>query len=758
MSLEADPNADRRDASSVARLRVAIEPLLAAGHVDHALIELQQSLSVRPDDAGVLDLAAAVLCGAGQFAQALVCALRAVELQPNEPSFQYTLGRIHKAAQQPQAAIAAYRQALRLQPDHLDAALSLGIALRGCGSPGEAVAVYRDVLTRHPESLIGWINLANALADAGQTQEAQDTRLKAHALAQSAAEQALAQARSCEDAGDREAALAACQQAAAVAPGWLPAQLAVAKTLMQLQKVDEAVLAFQQVLQADPSHLESLYFLGGLHEYRGQVEASTACYERLLQLAPNDPTRFCLALLLPTILPHGTDIAALRRDHEQRLIALAATSPVLSEPLKDLQNSVSNNYFRLAYHGAGNRELHALHARLFLQACPSLAWVAPHCQQPVAAPAGRRLRVGLISQFFRHHSIGRTSVGLVEQLSREHFEVTVLFVPPRRDDAMAQRIRAAADAVVDLPPDLTQARQAISELELDILFYQDIGMEPFTYLLAFARLAPVQCVSYGHPDTTGIPNMDVWISSTGFEPPDAQEHYTEQLMLIDGVGTLAYYDRPQPSPEAVLTREMLGLPANAPLIACPQTLFKFHPEMDDLLAAIFARVPHARLLLATGDNPASVEQLMARWKARGDGIDKVAVFVPPLDRDHFLLMLKLSDVILDTIHFNGMNSSLEGFAMGTPIVTLPKAFQRGRHTQAMYRRMGYTELIAADEADYVRLVVRLATDAAFRARASRNILERCGVLFAEQAVVRGFEDVLRTAFAQRAITPDVLSS
>jgi hypothetical protein len=199
-------------------------------------------------------------------------------------------------------------------------------------------------------------------------------------------------------------------------------------------------------------------------------------------------------------------------------------------------------------------------------------------------------------------------------------------------------------------------------------------------------------------------------------------------------------------------------PPDVPLIACPQTLFKFHPEMDDLLAGIFTRLPKARLLLATGDNPASVEQLTARWKARGDGIDKVAVFVPPLDRDHFLLMLKLSEVILDTIHFNGMNSSLEGFAMGTPIVTLPKAFQRGRHTQAMYRRMGYTELIAADETDYVRLVVRLATDTAFRARASQTILERCGVLFADQAVVRGFEDVLRTAFAQRTATPDVLSS
>ncbi len=40
---------------------------------------------------------------------------------------------------------------------------------------------------------------------------------------------------------------------------------------------------------------------------------------------------------------------------------------------------------------------------------------------------------------------------------------------------------------------------------LDILFYPDLGMTPLTYFLAFARLAPVQCVSWGHPVTTGIP-------------------------------------------------------------------------------------------------------------------------------------------------------------------------------------------------------------------------------------------------------------
>lgn len=36
------------------------------------------------------------------------------------------------------------------------------------------------------------------------------------------------------------------------------------------------------------------------------------------------------------------------------------------------------------------------------------------------------------------------------------------------------------------------ARRAVAQEELDVLVYPDLGMEPLTYFMAFARLAPVQ--------------------------------------------------------------------------------------------------------------------------------------------------------------------------------------------------------------------------------------------------------------------------
>src|SRR5437868_15188855 len=101
-----------------------------------------------------------------------------------------------------------------------------------------------------------------------------------------------------------------------------------------------------------------------------------------------------------------------------------------------------------------------------------------------------------------------------------------------------------------------------------------------SYFLAFSRLAPVQCTSFGHPDTTGIPNLDYFISSTLYELDGADLDYSERLILIPDAGTLSYYYRPpSPSPR---DRQSFGFTAADKIYLCPQALQKIHPEMDAL--------------------------------------------------------------------------------------------------------------------------------------------------------------------------------
>jgi protein O-GlcNAc transferase len=146
------------------------------------------------------------------------------------------------------------------------------------------------------------------------------------------------------------------------------------------------------------------------------------------------------------------------------------------------------------------------------------------------------------------------------------------------------------------------------------------------------------------------------------------------------------------------------------------------------------------------------DELRARFARTLPAVAHRIRFVPQMPYHEFLELLAVADVILDTPHFNGMNTSLEAFAVGTPVVTLPGDMQRGRHTQAMYRKMGIADGIAADAANYVDIAVRIGTDRALANALRDRILAGNGVLFEDRRVVQEFERFFLDALA-RCETP-----
>ena len=269
-------------------------------------------------------------------------------------------------------------------------------------------------------------------------------------------------------------------------------------------------------------------------------------------------------------------------------------------------------------------------------------------------------------------------------------------------------------------------------------------MAPLTYFLAFARLAPVQCVSWGHPVTTGIPAIDYFISAKSIEPAVAQTHYSERLILFDPLPS--YYFRPRHSPTP-LTRGEFGFPDDARLYLCPQSLFKLHPDFDVVLATLLRRDPKGRLLLLSGIHKHWDRLLGARIaKAFPDIADRV-IFVPRIPQEQFFRLLLMADVILDPPFFGGGNTSYEAFAMGLPIVTWPGEFMRGRVTEGCYRQMGFTELVADGPDSYVEIALRLANEREWREQMKAEIASRSHALYEDENVVAELEDFLCAAVA-----------
>jgi predicted O-linked N-acetylglucosamine transferase (SPINDLY family) len=308
------------------------------------------------------------------------------------------------------------------------------------------------------------------------------------------------------------------------------------------------------------------------------------------------------------------------------------------------------------------------------------------------------------------------------------------------DDPLWRSIATDVDATAILPASLETARQRIAALALDALVYTDIGMEPLTYFLAFARLAPLQCVLGGHPDTVGIPAIDLFLSSDLQEPPDAAEHYSERLVRLPGAPT--YYERPSlPSP--LKPRSAFGLSDGQPLYFCAQTLIKIHPEMDILFAAILDRDPDGVLVLPGGYNPRLADHLRARFvESLGPRASRVTV-LPALSHFDFMNVMAFADVSLDTRPFGGGNTSWQAIAAGTPVVTWPGRFLRGRYTQALYRLAGATDTVVDSAQAYVEMAVRLARDRAFRAAVQARVEAGAGRIFADRTHVEGLAAALR---------------
>jgi predicted O-linked N-acetylglucosamine transferase (SPINDLY family) len=114
-------------------------------------------------------------------------------------------------------------------------------------------------------------------------------------------------------------------------------------------------------------------------------------------------------------------------------------------------------------------------------------------------------------------------------------------------------------------------------------------------------------------------------------------------------------------------------------------------------------------------------------------------FLARLSTDDFLQLLAAVPVVLDTLHFGGGTTSFMAMAAGTPVVTMPSEFMRGRVMHACYKQMGMMDCVAKSPAQYVKTAVRLGTDCAFREATKQKILARNHVLYENHNVVTEYE-------------------
>jgi predicted O-linked N-acetylglucosamine transferase (SPINDLY family) len=673
----------------------------------------------------------------GQLAKASTYYHQALHLKPDFAEAYSNLGSVLKEQGQLEEAISYYRQALTLNPDFIKVYNNLAVTLKLQNQLAEAEECYRQVLARQPNLADAHYNLGNILQLQRKLEEATGCYRHALQLKPDFAEVHYNLGNVFLTQGQWAESEGCYRQALQIKPDYVEAYSNLGHALQQQQQLEEAENCYRHALQLKPTFANAYENLGTVLAAQGKLEEARSSYRQAIALTTNNTgIRIKQALLLPVIMGLPTEILESRRQVEDRLTQLLNSHPQLQDPLRE----VGVTHFYLVYHGLNDRDLLMKLASLYQQACPSLLYTAPHCQTNLRDLGPRKINVGFISSFFKEHTIGKVTRGIIANLSREKFRVHVFFLSFTADD-LSQTIQQQADYSEILPTtSLEEARQRIAAQQLDILFYSDIGMDPFTYFLAFSRLAPVQCVTYGHPVTTGIPTIDYFLSAQHLEVTEADQHYSEKLVRLNRAPI--FYYKPLP-PTPLHNRNYFGLEDQLHLYACPQSLFRFHPEFDQILAQILARDPDGQVVMMEGTYPQWTELLKKRL---GQIISKEmraqVRFLPSLNLPDYLNLLAIVDVILDPFHFSSGNGAYEAFAMGTPIVNLPSRFLRGRITYNLYQQMGVMDCIADSPQHYVEIALRLGTDPIYREQIKAKIRAANHLLYEDREAVRELETFL----------------
>ncbi|HEY9842558.1 MAG: tetratricopeptide repeat protein [Candidatus Sericytochromatia bacterium] len=701
--------------------------LLRQKHPDahDGLALCRQHLPQTKPDAELLSLAARLYLEAGQLDEALGLLARLTELKP-QSNWAVKLAQPCET-RQPERALAWYRRVRTQTPENtgvLEALARLALQARDAA---EALSCWQQLVQLEANG--------RRLCNLGAVQLLLRQEAEAEASFRRALEIEPELWQAHQQLGLR---LLARQDYAAALPhlqAALPKAPELARELYSLGcklNLQGQVLLAESFLELcctvpeqlpDPLHTVYARRAGGFLHHKDYLSARRM-YDLAIAHAPQ-PLLYAWPRLLalpqmPSSLAHLQQERAAFEAGLQTMISEIDAALARKEDLIPLLDTIKPP-FTLAYQGCSNKDVMEQLGQCWTRILAAGGSLYRSSHQP---QAGRRIRIGIVSRFFRQHSVLIAYGQMICNLAADpDFEVTCIYLGTQVDNKTLW-LKSQVPSFLHLPGELSP--QSILDLELDILYYTDIGMDKKSYSLALHRLAPIQCVISGHPNTTGLPEMDYYISDLLLEPENAPSQYSETLIRLQQ--GFMQIDPPQ-APERVASRSELGLSESAHVYFCPMTLFKLHPDFDAALAGILRADPQGELYLVSHYDSLLTGQLRQRLAEGQPDIAERVHFLPWMSLQDFFSTILQADVVLDSFHFGGGTTSRMVLAQGQPYVSWPGEFLRGRMTYGCYRRMGLEEHLPKSQEAYVAEAVKLGTDPDYRRQMQALIVANNAKLF-----------------------------
>lgn len=586
--------------------------------------------------------------------------------------------------QLPQHAYAAAQRAVEMTPASTDAWFNLGLLAAEVGDAVQAVAAYQRALDIDPHHYGSMRNLPLLLSNIGRHRDAREA--DARLLHEYRDDPWLH-----FNSGDLligmragEQAEAAFRHALRLTPDFHRARYGLAIALAQQGRITESVAERTEALTHEP---------GLLHDYKSPLLIDSAQTGK-----EATPERVAVAAAFEELRMgdwHRYDAivemyARLIRGEEGRpmLDELEMVHSALSLPLGD---KVQHLFANQAADGARKRV------------------AGQSVIRPPRRP-DRRLNIAYFSADFRPHPTAYLMGSIYARHDRERFKIHAYSLSPVQDSKERTDVIESCEVFRDIGrlPAAAAAQMIIND-GIDILV--DLtGYTTYTRPEVLAlRPAPLQLSYLGFMGTLGKGLADYVFLDREVLLPSTREYWDESIAYIPHC---SYHCELPSSLLKPPSRSELGLPLTGLVLGALHHPRKLEPMTWACWMDVLHALPDAILWLLY-ETEEQREQLLRNAEQHGIGQERL-VFSTQVEHGVHLARLSCADLFLDTFVYNGHTTTIDALGAGVPVVTLSGESVVARVAGSMLKAHGLSELVAKTEAEYRGLVLRLATDTAWR--------------------------------------------
>ena len=687
------------------------------GNISEAKNIFEKILIAKPSHFLALANLGIIFAQLKKFDQAISALNKALEINPNYAEGYNNLGNVFFELSNFDKSLECYEKAIKIFPNFSDAFNNLGNIYFKKGELDNAIGSYESAILYTDKSDSNkdkpYYNLGNIFRELENFKKSTDYYKKAINLN----------------------------------PNSIDAYLNLSISLYKDGNLEEAIALCENLLKKDPKNIKAINNLGEFNQEIGNEDLSLNYYKKALEIDPKNLRSMWLLMNTFPIIYKDFEQINFYKEHFDKNLNLIEN--LLNKDFKFTKKQIlnaldSSTNFYLHYHGDNIINLQKRYGAVVQKLTKS---IYPQFHKKIAYnKSDEFIKVGFVSPFFCNHVISKLFKNWIIKLNKKKFK-TFAYHVGSLSDHITNSIRENSNTFFH-QTNIDDAINQISADKLDILIFLDIGMVPKMQIIGSLRLAPVQCCAYGVPLTSGFENIDYFLTAESMEADQASEHYIENLIKIPDCGV--DYDSPEEITSGITSYKKEN---DKTIFLNLQSNFKLLPQHDHIYFDIIKRNLKVNFWFISTKNKFVAQKFKNRisliCKENNLLLDDYFNFFPQTNYQSYLQLINKADIILDSLDWSGLNTSIDALNLNKPVITFPSNLMRGRHSYGILKILKINELITNSKKEYVDLALKLSTDFNLYKSIVDKIKTNKKILFNNHKTTEYLENFLQSALKDK---------